>query len=37
MGIVKKNKIKCLCVIKIESNPGHYNNGIIDCKRVHSP
>ena len=22
--------MKCLCVIEIESNPGHYNNGIID-------
>ena len=22
--------LKYLCVIEIESNPGHYNNGIID-------
>ena len=24
---------KYLCVIQIESNPGHYNNGIIDLKK----
>ena len=26
-------KLKYLCVIEIESNPGHYNNGIIDLQK----
>ena len=26
-------KLKYLCVIEIESNPRHYNNGIIDLQK----
>ena len=31
-----KLKYKCLFVIEIDSNPGHYNNGIIDLQSENS-